>query len=347
MSRKEQTAYPALNFVTCNDMCDILNTIRIFVGMDRDMAKSSAERVADYRARKKAEGMVSLTLVVPTADVALFNQFAAQRREKLREGKHPADTPRQQWLSMLSAMTPASAPPAAPRRKRNALGAPVTRAQTLFVSMLKHIIDLGWPAGLPLGSEQELMKVHGASRAALRGAIRLLEHHSIVRMQRGIGGGLIVAQPDLSATMQAVSVYLEYAGIAPRDILATRRTLELAALDLVIERLDREGEHRLWELVAAEAQLDGRAGADELLRFHFLLAELSGDPALRLFNGIVLQLADAHSTFHRRSRSDRDRVVARIKEYHREIARAIIARDRKQARGQIAEYIAGIRTWLE
>ncbi|MGF6292080.1 hypothetical protein [Paraburkholderia youngii] len=40
--------------------------------------------------------------------------------------------------------------------------------------------------------------------------------------------------------------------------------------------------------------------------------------------GIVLQPADAH-----------------------EIARAIIARDRKQARRQIAEYVAGIRTWLE
>ena len=94
-------------------------------------------------------------------------------------------------------------------------------------------------------------------------------------------------------------------------------------------------------------QLDGRAGADELLPFHFLLAELCGDPALRLFDSIVLQLADARSTFHRRSGPDRDRVVARIKEFHREIARAIIARDRDQARGQIAEYIAGIRTSLE
>ncbi|WP_233810403.1 FadR/GntR family transcriptional regulator [Paraburkholderia sp. HP33-1] len=289
--------------------------------------------------------MASLTLIVPVADVALFTQFAALRRDKLREGRHPADAPRQQWLSMLTAMTPAPPPSTTPRRKRNALGAPITRAQTLFVSMLKHIIDLGWPAGLPLGSEQELMKVHGVSRAALRGAIRLLEHHSIVKIQRG--GSVIVAQPDLSATMQAVGVYLEYAGIAPRDILATRRTLELAALDLVIERLDHEGEQRLRELVQAEVQLDGRAGADELLRFHFLLAELCGDPALRLFTGIVLQLADAHSTFHRRSRPDRDRVVARIKEYHREIARAIIARDSNRARGQIAEYIAGIRTWLE
>ncbi|MBB5465082.1 DNA-binding FadR family transcriptional regulator [Paraburkholderia sp. Clong3] len=311
------------------------------------MPKSSAERVAAYRTRKKAEGMVSLTLVVPAADVALFSQFAAQRREKLRDNMHPGQAPRQQWLSMLAAMTPALPQTAESRRKRNAIGAPITRAQTLFMALLKHIIDLGWPAGLPLGSEQELMKVHGVSRAALRGAIRLLEHHCIVRVQRGTGGGVIVAQPDLSATMQAVSVYLEYAGIAPRDILATRRTLELAVLDLVIERLDHEGERRVHDQVQAEAQLDGRAGADELLRFHFLLAELCGDPALCLFDGIVLQLADAHSTFHRRSRTDRDRVVARIKEYHREIARAIIARDKEQARRQMADYIAGIRTWLE
>jgi DNA-binding FadR family transcriptional regulator len=309
------------------------------------MAKSSAERIASYRTRKKAEGMVSLTLLVPAADVALFNQFAAQRREKLREGTHPTEAPRQQWLSMLAAMTPALPAPAEPRRKRNALGAPITRAQTIFMSMLKHIIDLGWPAGLPLGSEQELMKAHGASRAALRGAIRLLEHHAIVRVQRG--GGVMVGEPDLSATMQAVSVYLEYAGIAPRDILATRRALELAALDLVIERLDDAGEQRLREQVQAEAQLDGRAGADALLRFHFLLAELCGDPALRLFSSIVLQLADTHSTFHRRSRADRDRVVARIKAYHREIAHAVIARDRELARERIAGYIGGIRTWLE
>ncbi|MEX3966378.1 FadR/GntR family transcriptional regulator [Paraburkholderia sp. EG286B] len=245
----------------------------------------------------KTEGMVSLTLIVPAADVALFNQFAAQRREKLLEGRHPGEAPRQQWLSMLAAMTPVHSPAVEPRRKRNSLGAPITRAQTLFLSLLKHIIDQGWPEGLPLGSEQDLMKIHGASRATVRGAIHLLEHHSIVRVQRGTGGSVIVARPDLNATMQAVGVYLEYAGIAPRDILATRRVLELATLDLVMERLDREGEQRLRDQVQAEAQLDGGAAADSLLRFHFLLAELCGDPTLRLFDGIVLQLADAHSTF--------------------------------------------------
>lgn len=310
------------------------------------MPKSSAERVANYRARKKAEGMVALSLVVPAVDVALFNQFAAQRREKLRAGLHPAEAPRQQWLSMLAAMTHPLTAPSAPRRKKNSFGAPLTKAEALFMSMLRDIIDLGWPTGLPLGSEQELMKTHGASRAALRGAIRLMEHHSIVRMERGTGI-VIVAQPDLDATMQAVGVYLEYAAIAPLDILAIRRALELAAIDLVIERLDDEGEQRLREQIALETPLDGRAGADALLKFHFLLAELCGNPALRLFDSIVLQLADTHSTFHRRDRADRDRVVARIKTYHKEIACAIMARDRERARAHLNEYVAGIKAWLE
>ncbi|RKT14241.1 DNA-binding FadR family transcriptional regulator [Paraburkholderia sp. RAU2J] len=311
------------------------------------MPKSSAERVAEYRARKKAQGMATLSLVVPAADVGLFNQFAAQRRDRHLEGRHPAGAPRQQWLSMLAALMPRVAVPSAPRRRRNSLGSPITRAETLFASILKEIIDLGWPEGLPLGSEQDLMEMHAVSRAVVRRAVRLLEHHSIVHVQRGTGGSLVVIHPDLSVTMRTVSIYLEYEGVAPRDILATRLALELATMDLAIERLDEEGEQRLCEQVAAEAQLDGRAGADELLRFHFLLAELSGDPALRLFGGIVLQLADAHSTFHSRSREHKDRVVARIKHCHREIAHAVIARDRERARTQMANYIAGIRTWLE
>jgi len=259
----------------------------------------------------------------------------------------PAGTPRQQWLAMLAALTPGIAEPAPPPRRKSTLGTRISLAETLVAAILKRIIDLGWPVGMPLGSEQELMRTHGVSRTVLRQAIRLLEHHSIARVQRGAGGGLVVAQPDLGATMRAVNVYLEYAGIGPRDILATRRVLELAIMDLVIERLDAEGELRLRDQVAAEARLDGRAGADELMRFHFLLGELGGDPALRLFGGIALQLADTHSTFHRRSRQDRDDVVERVKHLHREIAEAVIARDRERARTQMARYIAGIKAWLE
>jgi DNA-binding FadR family transcriptional regulator len=311
------------------------------------MPKSTSERIAEYRARRKAEGLVTVTVVVPESDAGLFNQFAAERRDAYRKGKLPASTPRQQWLAMLAALTPGIAQPAPPRRPRSTLGTRISRAETLVAAILKHIIDRGWPVGMPLGSEQELMKTHGVSRTVLRQAIRLLDHHSIAQMQRGAGGGLVVAQPDLGATMRAVGVYLEYAGIGPRNILATRRLLELATMDLAIERLDAAGEQRLRDQMAAEARLDGRAGADELLRFHLLLGELCGDPALRLFGAIALQLADAHSTFHRRSREDRDAVVERIKRLHQEIAQAVIARERDRAQTLMTRYIAGIEAWLE
>jgi DNA-binding FadR family transcriptional regulator len=311
------------------------------------MAKTPAERAADYRVRRKNEGLVTVSLLIPEGDASLFAQFAAERRQRHCKGQLPVKSARQQWLSMVNVFSSAVADPAPSHGGKTPNGARITRADALVTAMVKRIIDIGWPVGMPLGTEQELMRIHGVSRTVLRQAIRLLEHYSVARMQRGASGGLVVAQPDLGATMRAVNIYLEYAGIAPQDILATRRVLELAVMELAIDRLDAEGEQRLRDQVAAEAKLDGRAGADELLGFHLLLAELCGDPALRLFDGIALQLSNAHSTFHRRSRQDRDAVVNRIKQLHLEIARAIIARDREQARQQLARYIAGIKGWLE
>jgi len=312
------------------------------------MAKSSSERIADYRTRRKAEGVVPVTVMVPAADAELFKQFAAERVERYRDvrTRQGLGAPQQPWLAMLQSL----AMPAAPDGGGRAAGAPqtaVNRVEAVLGEIVKRIIRLGWPVGMPLGSEPELMRSHGVSRTILRQAIRLLEHHSIARMTRGAHGGLVVAQPDLRATARAAAVYLEFAGIAPRDILTTRRVLELATLDLVIERLDDEGVRKLHEQVAAEASLDGDADAGEFLRFHFLLGELCGDPALRLFSGVVLQLADAHSTFHGCARAERDDVAARIKRCHKGIAEAIVARNGEKARMQLARYVAGIKDWLE
>jgi len=42
------------------------------------MPKTASERIAEYRARRKTEGLVTVTLVVPESDAGLFNQFAAR-----------------------------------------------------------------------------------------------------------------------------------------------------------------------------------------------------------------------------------------------------------------------------
>lgn len=311
------------------------------------MAKTGAERIANYRARRKSEGMTTLSLVVPSEDVELFKAFAAQRRQN-RLPSPPSDEPDQastQWGGLLGGLTPGASQCPAKRADLPQRSEP-SQAEILVDLILNRIIELGWPVGLALGTESELMKTYTVSRAVLRQAIRLLERDSIARVQRGASGGLVVARPDLQATIRAIKVYLEYAGISPREILTTRRVLELAAVDMVIARLNSQGEERLREQIARETTLDGGAGADELQRFHFLLGELSGDVALRLFMGVVLQLADTHSTFHVRSARDRDEAVERVKRLHAAIAEALIARDSERAKKQMAHYIAGVKAWL-
>jgi DNA-binding FadR family transcriptional regulator len=311
------------------------------------MAKATTERMAAYRMRQRIAGFTTLSVIVPAEDAALFQQFAAERRglKSQAVARRPL---RKHWFSVIDQKPIAPAPETVkPRAPRNGDGRTRSRAEALAEEMLKGIIHLGWPVGRPLGSETELMQQHNVSRTVLRQAIRLLEHHSIAHMQRGAAGGLVVGAPDPAATTRAVSIYLEYQRIGPIDILETRRILEEATVTLATERLSTQGEDRLRADIAAESTLDGNAPAEALQRFHFTLAELSGDPALRLFAGIVLNLSDAHSNFTRRSREDRDKVVRRIRKLHSDIADAVIARNAETARRLVRRYLEGYKGWME
>jgi DNA-binding FadR family transcriptional regulator len=309
------------------------------------MARTIHERMAAYRLRQRVSGLATLSLIVPAEDAELFRQFAAERR-RLKAIAQPARPLRKHWFSMFEANAATASTPD-PSRARTAPKPAARRSETLAEDILRQIIRLGWPVGRPLGSEAELMKQHGVSRTVLRQAIRLLEHHAVAHMQRGATGGLVVGRPDLAATVRAVGIYLEYEGIAPRDILETRLILEQATIALAVERLDAEGEARLRADIAAESVLDGTASADALQRLHFTLADLSGDPALRLFAGIVLQISDAHSNFSRRSGDDRDKVVRRIRKLHRDIAESVIARNAAAACMLMERYLVGYRDWME
>ncbi len=277
--------------------------------------------------------------------------FAAERRNRWQQESMPQAAPApaapRNWFD---ALTMAESPPAATGKARQRDVKPgrngrQNQAEVLVDVITRRIIKLGWPVGRPLGSETELMKQYNVSRVVLRQAVRLLEHHSIATVRRGPAGGLAVAEPTLTATIRAVSVFLEYARIDPADIRGTRKTLELSMLELVVKRLDAEACLRLQDLIDEEAQLDGSASAEKLQRFHALLGELCGDAALKLFGIIVLRLASVHSTFGQRSRADQDAVVARIKRYHKEIAYAIIVRDLALAQRKLTRYIDATSGW--
>lgn len=314
------------------------------------MAQTVSERVARYRARQRATGLVTLSVTVPADDARLVTAFASERRRLHTQAsvKNAQAVP-QPWFPLPHPASPTTAKARATRATANAASVrpdPMRRAESLAEEILVGIQQQGWPTGRPLGSQAELMRMHGVSRSVLRQAIRLLEHQGVARTLRGAGGGLVVDQPNTDAAARAVSVSLEYEGIRAADIIHTRRVLELSALALTIQRLDDPGEARLRALVEQERSWDGSATKDDLQRLHHTLAELSGDPALRLFIAIVLRLTEAHSRHSRRPRAERDVLVARITRLHRDIALAVIRRDETRAAAKLSRYLEGLADWM-
>jgi len=309
------------------------------------MPKTAKERMAAYRTRQRTRGFTTVSVTVPREDAALLQHFAEERRRMKTHTLHSVALSKRSLATIDNNVTRnVSVSTAATARIYERAG---NRAEALVKTLLTHVIRLGWRVGTPLGSEAELMKQFGVSRTVLRQTIRLLEHYGIARMQRGAGGGLIIDAPDATATARAVGIYLEYQRIGPSDILETRRILEQATVSFATQRLTQAGEQRLRSDIEKESSLDGNANAESLQRFHFTVADLSGDPALRLFAGIVLQLSDAHSNFARRPRGDRDQVVKRIKKLHRQIADAMLARDVETACRWVRRYLDGYKEWLE
>jgi DNA-binding FadR family transcriptional regulator len=152
-----------------------------------------------------------------------------------------------------------------------------------------EVLRRGWPVGESLGSEPQLRERFGVSRAILREAVRLLEHHQVARMRRGPGGGLFVTAPDADPATGAVVIYLEYVGTGVDDLMHARALVEPLAAELAAERISEEGIERL------RAGLD-TTGAGGRGRLDVLLAALSGNPMLELFVEVLTRLTDRYDT---------------------------------------------------
>jgi DNA-binding FadR family transcriptional regulator len=146
------------------------------------------------------------------------------------------------------------------------------------------VMERGWPLGEILGSEPELIEQFGVSRAVFREAVRIVEHHGVARMRRGPKGGLVVTAPDLRAVQRPTTLYLDFKDVSSADLFTVRSTLELAAVELLSARLDERGVEALRDALVRErrAGIEGihDAATHDL---HVLIAELTENPALRLF----------------------------------------------------------------
>jgi DNA-binding FadR family transcriptional regulator len=233
---------------------------------------------------------------------------------------------------------------------RAARGPTKKLAELTCETLEMRIIEMDWPVGKVLGSEAELLAEYGVSRAALREAIRLLEHHNVANMRRGPGGGLVVAEPDPDAMAHAAAVYLRYRKVSPPELFETRTALELAAVRSAAEHIDEVGIARLRTALARESGFLGGEADAAIHDFHVVVAELTGNASLHLFINVLTQLSAARflgtaALFDQQAARRASPPVSQpgeIEEIHRvheAIADAIIAGDTSLAQHRMLKHL--------
>lgn len=213
----------------------------------------------------------------------------------------------------------------------------------------REIVDSGWPVGRVLGSEASLAETHGVSRAVMREATRILEHHLVVAPRRGTGGGTVVVRPTTEAVLPPLALFLDYEGVSPAQLFESRSIIELAAVELAADRISVPGRRRLQEaLVVEEQQMTDPHRYLVSHGLHVLIAELSGNPTLRLFVAALTNLSSAHATqcFAAVERQRAIEIGGEIATAHRRIVEAVAKGDGVLARRRMLSHLEAITPWL-
>lgn len=211
------------------------------------------------------------------------------------------------------------------------------------------IVGRGWPIGEVIGSESDLMRRYDVSRAVLREAVRLVEHHTAATMRRGPSGGLVVRPPDPTAAITAIVIYLEYMGISAEDLIAARIPLEKLAASLAAERMTEETIADLRRTLEREHSL---GPGDRQLRdfddIHQRIGTLSGNPALALLIDVLCGLTMIYGSMPELPAKAALASVADVAlDAHRSLAEAIIAGDRERAAHRAEVHLKGKGKWLQ
>ncbi len=214
---------------------------------------------------------------------------------------------------------------------------PAKRAARVAGLIEAEIIRQNWPIGASLGSEPALQQRYGVSRAVLREAVRLVEHHQVALMRPGPGGGLCVTVPDAGPATRAMVIYLEYLGITIDELLDARLLIEPLASGLAAERIEEAG---IAELRGTLRSSGPPAAHDD---FHVVLAEMTGNAVLALFVDVLSRLT---ARYARDSTVPSADAVHRLAADHASIVDAVTAGNPARATTLTEEHVQIVAGWL-
>lgn len=143
-----------------------------------------------------------------------------------------------------------------------------------------------------LPNERELAAQLGASRSAVREALKVLQAQGVVTSQIGRGRGTRVAVSQGHALGRMLKLHLALGGVSFAELTETRVVLERAAVEVAALHGDDETFAKLDDLLTAMSEVRDAKLFNELdTAFHVAMAEIGANN--RLFRDLTIAIREA------------------------------------------------------
>jgi DNA-binding FadR family transcriptional regulator len=168
--------------------------------------------------------------------------------------------------------------------------------------------------GESLGREPDLVERFGVSRPSLREALRILETEGLIRVVRGLHGGVVVQSPDHRMTARTAALVLQSRNVSLADVFEARSMLEpLAAKAVASSRRRKSAANELQRLIEEEraALEDPEAFGQANARFHERLVDLAGNQTLSILTEMLDEIVVRAVTAVSRGRDNVESIATR------------------------------------
>ncbi len=162
----------------------------------------------------------------------------------------------------------------------------LSRPQRVAEAIKDWVMAEGCQPGDRLPSETELIDRFGMAKGTIREAIRILEAQGLVKSRTGPGGGVFIHPVSEERAAALLGNYFYFQKLSIDDIYQIREALEPELAASLAGKLT-EAQLAALEAVMADYAEPARTAEEERaqhiasLRFHAVLAEMSGNPLLR------------------------------------------------------------------
>ena len=216
---------------------------------------------------------------------------------------------------------------------------PAKTAETVAAAIVRDIVSRNLGPGDTLPSEAAMLAHYRVSRASLREALRLLEVQELIRLKPGPGGGPIVTAVDPRNLAKMTTLYLHLGGATYQELFEAL----LVMAPISAERAARNGDRSLVSaamkpFLLEEQPLQGPAYWTVTNEFHGSVEALAGNRVIELLGRIVGNIWHEHIV----TRMDTGAVREQIHAEHRDIAKAIMAKQPSKAARLMRDHFAGL-----